>query len=346
MVNDKLAQQAELLKSGQPLPVVEKPQEEPPAVEAPVAETKPEDTPPVAIANPFDAIKELTKGVIYDEGTLDQVLRQQQLANDILNDPELKSFYEFKKNGGDPQSYYKAQATDYKTLGKDEIIKMRLAEEYPTATKEQINALYEKRYPSIEEDDTSIEAHIARMELDKEYNNTLKYYEDKKVKSLTVGKSPEQIEREQQLQQQIDEFQKEGELYANTTQKAEYKYSVKNMELPDQLDDYSFEYVPDVNDKALNVKLQKDPTLLPNELFVTEGGKFDRDKLTRVIMYARNESKFISALVNNAVAKEREKWLNKLQNADVATHANPAPRKLSLQERNQQQVEQLKARQL
>lgn len=303
----------------------------PPAAEAPVV--PPVEPTPVA-SNPFDAIKDLTSGKIADSEALKQTIEAAALAKELLADDDLKALYEYKKNGGTTANFYKAQATDYKSLPKEDVIKMKLAEEYPTANKEQLNALFEKRYGYIDPEDNSVEAFVAQAEMDKAYNAALSSFEDQKVKTLQVGKSQEQIDLERQQQEFVANFQKEAEVYANSLTKLDFKYSVKDMTDPNKLNDFTFEYTPDSNDKALALEVNKDPNKFIS-LFLTEDGGLDRGKLTRAITYAKNEQKILTAAINKAVADERESLVKGLQNATTAPLTSPPPRDETAEEYNE-----------
>ncbi len=304
----------------------------PPAAEAPVV--PPADPAPSPASNPFDAIKDLTAGKIADSEALKQTIEAAALAKELLADDDLKALYEYKKNGGTTANFYKAQATDYKSMEKDDVIKLKLAEEYPQASKEQINALFEKRFGWIDPDDTSVDAFVASAEKDKAYNAALSAFEDQKVKTLQGGKSQEQIDLERKQQEFVANFQKEAEVYANSLTKLDFKYSVKDMTDPNKLNDFTFEYTPDSNDKAIALEVNKDPNKFIS-LFLTEDGGLDRGKLTRAITYAKNEQKILTAAINKAVADERESLVKGLQNATTAPLTSPPPREETAEEYNE-----------
>jgi hypothetical protein len=307
----------------------------PPADTPPVDPTlPPADPAPVAEVNPFDKVKDLTAGRITDPEVLRQTIAAADLASELLEDADIKALYEFKKNGGTTANFYKAQATDYKALPKEDVIKMKLAEEYPTANKEQLNALFEKRYGFIDPEDDSVEAFIAQAEMDKAYNAALSSFEEQKVKSLQVGKSPEQIELERQQQEYVANFQKEAEVYSQALTKLDFGFSVKDMQDPNKLNDFTFEYTPDVNDKAVVMEVQKDPYKITS-LFLTPDGNLDRGLLSRAALYARNEKKLLTAATNKAVADEREAFVKGLQNATTAPLSSPPPKDETAEQYNE-----------
>lgn len=298
------------------LPKIEKNK---PVEQAKTEEAKPEIKPDF---NPYDIIKTVSGGKIGDEISLKETISKAELAQQMFDDPDLKALYEHKKNGGETKKFYEYQSIDYASLDKDEVLKMRLKQEYPDANSTQINALYNKKYGEIDPEDKTDEAEVSRMEKERDYKEALTKFEAQKVKEL--AKSPEQIERERQNSEYVAQFQKEGELHVNTHDEANFEYSVKDMELPDTQNDFTFSYKRTPEDRELFKKLHTDPLQLIG-MFYNQDGTFNRARYDGAIAFINNPKAFLTAAVNQAVADERDRFVKGLQNADPAKMASPPP---------------------
>jgi hypothetical protein len=118
---------------------------------------------------------------------------------------------------------------------------------------------------------------------------------------------------------------------------------VKDMNDPNKLNDFNFDYTPDVNDKAIVMEVQKDPYKITS-LFLTPDGGIDRGLLSRAVLYAKNEKKLLTAATNKAVADERENFVKGLQNANTAPLTSPPPREETADEYNQRMADQAHGR--
>jgi hypothetical protein len=116
-----------------PSPASEPPKvEEPQKVELPKAEPSWQEV--LKNQQPDTVLKELG----FDAESVGFLKEYKEL------DPKMKAFLNLWKSGGDIQGYLQEMTTDYSKLSAEEVMRHQLRQEYPKASKQQLDVLFEE----------------------------------------------------------------------------------------------------------------------------------------------------------------------------------------------------------
>lgn len=156
---------------------------------------------------------------------------------DILSDPEIKAFYEFKQNGGDTSLYHQLQSKDFDAMDTKQLLKekylldnVKLAKDRPKLANLKFEQSYQDKYKILHEmeglegeeledfkAENSIRIETLEQELDYEREQAKESLSEWKSKSTAPPEvekeiSSEEIERKvhaynQEVLSKVDEFE-------------------------------------------------------------------------------------------------------------------------------------------
>jgi hypothetical protein len=260
--------------------------------------------------------EELTEGKVKSREEFENVY---QKANTEIKDPFaadiVKELNEFIANGGDAKQFFEYQATDYSKYSPADLIKAKLQHDNPELTPREVEAKFNKSFPQYDAEDDSDDAISANADFKIAQRDALNFFNEKKSKALTVPVKGEDKQAEAQ-KAWVEELKKDVESYFDKTNELEIPYGVRDLNNPDKVDAKTFVYKFDNKDelKALN---QNPIKLL--DLCTDEGGRLNQGKLTLVGEFAKNPQRFMTGIVNAAIADERQRWVEGIHNAGDST---------------------------
>jgi len=282
-------------------PVEQKTEEQP--TEQPKAETKVEKS-------VSEILAELTDGKLKSKEEIEALFEKANAPKEYKSE-FAKQLDEYVAKGGDPKKFLEYQTKDYSQHTEGDLIKLKLIEENPELTQREVDALFNKKYGYYDEDDDSDEAVAARAEQRLEAKKALQFFETKKVKDLEAPIDERQKAAEDYLAQQKvweETHTKEVDSFFSEKDALKFEFAIQDSADKDKLIPQVFEWKLNATDKQNLVEAQKKVSLL--SYCTDEGGRINQEKLAMVTEFAKNPSKFLTAMANNLVSNERERFVN------------------------------------
>jgi len=330
-IDPNVLKEAMAVGNGQELPtpepkaegVVEQKVEQP--IE-PKKEEQPAEQPkvePKAEKSVSEILAELTDGRVKSKEEIDALIAKANSPKEYKSE-FAKQLDEYVAKGGDPKKFLEYQSKDYTQYKEDDLIKLKLIEDNPELTQREVDALFNKKYGSYDADDDSDEAVAARAEQRLEAKKALQFFETQKVKELEPPVDERQKAAEDYIAQQKaweETHSKEVDTFFAEKDALKFEFAVQDSADKDKLIPQVFEWKLNATEKQNLVEAQKKVSLL--SYCTDEGGRINQEKLAMVTEFAKNPSKFLTAVANNLVSNERERFVNEdLINARPADNPN------------------------
>lgn len=291
------------------------------AKEQPKEEIKQEA--PKAEKSVSEILAELTGGKVKSKEDIEALIAKADSPKEYKSE-FAKQLDEYVSKGGDPKKFLEYQSKDYTQYAEGDLIKLKLIEENPELTQREVDALFNKKYGYFEADDDSDEAVAARAEQRLEAKKALQFFETKKVKELEPPIDERQKAAEDYIAQQKaweETHSKEVDTFFAEKDTLKFEFAVQDSADKDKLIPQVFEWKLNATEKQNLVEAQKKVSLL--SYCTDEGGRINQEKLAMVTEFAKNPNKFLTAMANNLVSNERERFVNEdLINARPADNPN------------------------
>lgn len=316
-IDPNVLKEAMAVGSGQGLPepkVEEKPEEKVAEEVKPIEEKKQEQpieqpkVEPKVEKSVSEILAELTDGKVKSKEEIEALIAKANSPKEYKSE-FAKQLDEYVAKGGDPKKFLEYQTKDYSQYKEDDLIKLKLIEENPELTQREVEALFNKKYGYYDPDDDSDEAVAARAEQRLEAKKALQFFETKKVKDLEVPINERQKAAEDYLAQQKaweETHTKEVEKFFSEKDALKFEFAIQDSADKDKLIPQVFEWKLNATDKQNLVEAQKKVSLL--SYCTDEGGRINQEKLAMVTEFAKNPSRFLTAMANTLVSNERERF--------------------------------------
>lgn len=332
-IDPNVLKEAMAVGSGQELPTpkskvdeekqqqaAEEKKEEQPA-EQPKVEPKGEA--PKVEKSASEILAELTDGKVKSKEEIEALIAKANSPKEYKSE-FAKQLDEYVAKGGDPKKFLEYQTKDYTKYKEDDLIKLKLIEENPELTQREVEALFNKKYGYYDPDDDSDEAVAARAEQRLEAKKALEFFETKKVKELEPPMDERQKAAEDYIAQQKaweEAHSKEVDTFFSAKDTLKFEFAVQDSADKEKLIPQVFEWKLNATDKQNLVEASKKVSLL--SYCTDEGGRINVEKLAMITEIAKNPSKFLTAVANNLVSNERERFVKEdLINARPADNPN------------------------
>jgi len=318
-IDPNVLKEAQAVGSGQelPKPIEQQPINNTPQGEEPKGEEqKPDEQKAEPVAEQpkgeksvEEILAEFTGGKVKTKEDIEALIAKADSPKEYKTELA-KALDEYVAKGGDAKKFLELQGKDYSQYGEGDLIKLKLKEENPELTQREVDALFNKKYGSYDEDDDSDEAVAAKAEQRLEAKKALQFFEGQKVKELTPPVNESQQAAEDYIAQQKaweQTHSQEVEKYFADKDALKLEFALQDSGDKDKLIPQVFEWKLNVTDKQNLVEAQKKVSLL--SYCTDEGGRINQEKLALVTEFAKNPSKVLSALANSVASNERERFV-------------------------------------